>query len=85
MAAASALAHGLPIVATDGGALGATVGDAAIVVPPNEVDALANALHRMISDASERDRRRAASQAAARNLQSWKATAKQFASALEAL
>lgn len=85
MAAASALAHGVPIVATDGGALGATVGEAALVVPPNEVDALADALRHMISDPAERGRRRTASQAAGRNLQSWKATAKQFAAALEGL
>jgi glycosyltransferase involved in cell wall biosynthesis len=85
MAAASALAHGLPIVATDAGALGATVGSAALIVPPNNVDALAAALERMISDPAERTRRRAASQAAARNLQSWQQTARQFAAALEAL
>ena len=84
MAAASALAHGLPIVATDGGALGATVGGAALIVPPNNVDALAGALRRMISDPAERERRRTASQAAGRNLQSWQQTAQQFASALEA-
>ena len=85
MAAASALAHGLPIVATDGGALGATVGDAALVAPPNNVDAFATALRRMISDPAERDRCRAASRAAARNLQSWRTTAEQFAAALEAV
>lgn len=84
MAAASALAHGLPIVATDGGALGATVGDAALIVPPNQVDSLATALRRMISDPAERLRRCTASRAAARNLQSWRITAAQFAAALEA-
>ena len=85
MAAASALAHGLPVVATDGGALGATVGDAALVVPPNNVDLLATALRRMISDPAERERRRTASQAVARSLQSWRTTAEQFAAALEAV
>jgi len=85
MAAASALAHGLPVVATDGGALGETVREAGLVVPPGDAGALAAALKRMISDPAERERHRAASQAAARNLQSWKATAKQFAAALEGL
>jgi glycosyltransferase involved in cell wall biosynthesis len=83
MAAASALAHGLPVVATDGGALGATVGDAAVLVPSNNFDALARALRRMITDPAERERTRAASRAAAHGLQSWQQTAQQFAAALE--
>lgn len=84
MAAASAIAHGLPIVATSGGALGSTVGQAGIVVPPNDAAALAAALRTMIADPSERARRRAASQMAAHKLQSWQTTAMQFAAALEA-
>ena len=84
MAAASAIAHGLPIVATDGGALGNTVGNAGIIVPADDAPALAAALRKMISDPVERLRHRAESQTAARTLQSWQATATQFASAIEA-
>jgi glycosyltransferase involved in cell wall biosynthesis len=85
MAAASAIAHGLPIVATSGGALGKTVGNAGMVVPPGDIPAFANALRRMIANSDERQRHRAASQAAAGNLQSWQTTAMQFAAALEVL
>ena len=84
MAAASAIAHGLPIVATDGGALGNTVGNSGIIVPADDVPALALALRKMISDPVERQRHRAVSQIAARTLQSWQTTASQFASAIEA-
>ena len=83
MAAASAIAHGLPIVATSGGALGNTVGNAGLVVPPGDIAALAAALRRMIADPTERQRHRAASQAAARKLQSWHTPAIQFSAALE--
>jgi glycosyltransferase involved in cell wall biosynthesis len=84
MAAASAIAHGLPIIATDGGALGNTVGNAGLVVPAEDVSSLADALRKMISDPAERQRHRTASQAAARNLQSWQTTATQFSAAIEA-
>ena len=84
MAAASAIAHGLPIVATSGGALGNTVGKAGIVVPPGDTPALTAALRRMMSDPAERQRHRAAALTAAHGLQSWQTTAMQFASALKA-
>lgn len=84
MAVASAIAHGLPVVATRGGALVETVGDAGLLVPPGEPGALAGALRRVISEASVRQELRAAARAAARRLPTWRDTARQFAQALEA-
>ena len=55
MAVAEALAHGLPVVATATGAIPALVGDeAGVVVPPENVGALAGALRRVLGDAALR-------------------------------
>ena len=52
MALAQALARGLPIITTTGGAAAETVPDeAALKVPPGDVDALAAALRQAIGDA----------------------------------
>jgi glycosyltransferase involved in cell wall biosynthesis len=85
MAAASAIAYGLPVIATSGGALGDTVADAAIVVPPGDIETLATALHRVITDLSERERLRQAARTAAAKQQRWETTAQQFAAAIEAI
>jgi glycosyltransferase involved in cell wall biosynthesis len=54
--AIEAMACGVPLVATTGGALPEVVGDAAITVPPNDPSALAAALGDMLDDAELRDR-----------------------------
>ena len=86
MAYAEALAHGLPVVGTTGGATPETVPpDAGILVVPGDVAALAEALHRLISDRAERDRLAAAARAAAAALPTWQDSAKLFAAAIEAV
>jgi glycosyltransferase involved in cell wall biosynthesis len=49
-----AMAAGVPVVAADAGALPEILGDAAVLVDPSDVDAIADGLHRVIHDASLR-------------------------------
>ncbi len=56
LALLEAMAHGLPCVATDVGAVRSSVGDAALVVPPEDVDALADALVDLVTDGAARAR-----------------------------
>jgi glycosyltransferase involved in cell wall biosynthesis len=51
-----AFAAGLPVVATAVGGVAEAVGDAALLVPPNDADAAANALARIAADAGLRAR-----------------------------
>lgn len=51
-----AFAAGLPVVATDVGGVAATVGDAALLVPPNDPSAAAVALRRLAGDEQLRER-----------------------------
>ena len=86
MAYAEAMAHGLPVIGTTGGAMPETVPpDAGMLVAPDDVAALAGALRRLISSNAERERmarRRRAAAAAA--LPTWQESAKLFAAAIEA-
>ena len=76
MALAQALARGLPIVTTTGGAAAETVPDvAAIKVAPGDADALADALRRAIGEPSLRATLAEASWRAGQALPRWKATA----------
>lgn len=75
MAFAEALSFGLPIVATRTGAVPDLVPESAgILVPPADVDALAQALHRVLTDAPLRRQLKAGAEAAAQKLPSWKDT-----------
>jgi glycosyltransferase involved in cell wall biosynthesis len=85
MAYAEAMAHGLAVVGTTGGAIPGTVGAAGDLVPPGDVAALAAVLARLISDPEHRAGRAAASRRAAAALPDWQATARTVAAALEAL
>ncbi len=85
MAYAEALAHGLPVIGTTGGATPETVpADAGVLVAPDDVTALAVALRRLISNRAERERMAAAARAAAAALPTWQDSAKLFAAAIEA-
>ena len=84
MAFAAAIARGLPVIGTDAGAIPEAVpADAGILVPPDNVPALAAALYRLITDAGERGRLAAAARTAAARLPTWADSAMLFARALE--
>ena len=50
-----ALAAGVPLISTDVGGVPELVGDAAVLVPPNDPEAVAAALERLLDDPAERD------------------------------
>jgi glycosyltransferase involved in cell wall biosynthesis len=86
MAYAEAVAHGLPVIGTTAGATPDTVAaDASVLVPADDVAALARALRRLIDDPQERRRLAAAAREAARRLPTWQDTAAIIARTLEAL
>jgi alpha-1,3-rhamnosyl/mannosyltransferase len=51
-----AMALGVPVVATAAGSLPEVLGDAALLVPPGEPDALAEALDKALTDRATRER-----------------------------
>lgn len=76
MVLAEAMARGLPIVCTTGGAAAQTAPDAAALkVPPGDVDALSTAIGRLLRDAPLRARMADASWAAGQKLPRWEKTA----------
>jgi glycosyltransferase involved in cell wall biosynthesis len=84
MALAEALAHGLPIVSTTGGAIPETVPAAAsVLVPPGDDRALARALAQLLDDPGERARLAAAAVAARAALPTWQEACAKFAVALD--
>jgi glycosyltransferase involved in cell wall biosynthesis len=84
MAYAEAVARGLPVIGTTGGAIPDTVApDAALLVTPGDVPALAQALRRVISDAGLRQRLASAARTAASQLPGWRQSAEVFSRALE--
>jgi glycosyltransferase involved in cell wall biosynthesis len=86
MAVAEAIAHGLPVVATDTGAIAAIIGpDAGIVVPVDDVRSLATALGRIIDEAPLRASLAAGACRARRRLPTWDAAVDRLAAALEPL
>jgi glycosyltransferase involved in cell wall biosynthesis len=80
MAFAEALAHGLPIVGTTGGAIPETVpAAAALLVAPGDIAEFAAAVGRVVEDRALRDRLSAAASAAAAKLPTWDDAARDFA------
>ena len=83
MVLSEAMAHGLPIVTSTGGASGQTVGDgAALKVPPGDVGALSEALAAVLSDAPLRMRLAEAAWQCGARLPTWSDTAQVVASVL---
>jgi glycosyltransferase involved in cell wall biosynthesis len=86
MAYAEAIAYGLPVIGSNGGAIPDTVPpDAGLLVAPDDVAALADALRRVIGDTGLRQRLASAARAAAPQLPTWRQSAEIFARALERL
>jgi glycosyltransferase involved in cell wall biosynthesis len=86
MAYAEALAHGLPIIGSNAGAIPDTVPpDAGLLVSPGDVEAFAHALRSMIGDTELRQRLAYGAHAAALRLPSWRQSAEIFSSTLERL
>ncbi len=72
-----AMATGLPIVASTCGSIPEVAGDAAVLVAPDDVDGLASAIDRVLSDDAERHRLVAAGRDHLTRF-SWSSTAAQF-------
>jgi glycosyltransferase involved in cell wall biosynthesis len=85
MAFSEAIARGIPVLATTAGAIPETVpAEAGMLVPPDDIDAFAAALRRLITNPDERERLAAGARAAACKLPTWQASAKVFSDTLEA-
>jgi glycosyltransferase involved in cell wall biosynthesis len=84
MAFAQAIAHGVPVIGTTAGAIPETVpAGTGLLVPPDDVPALAAALRLLISDAGERARLARNARVAANLLPTWAAAAAVFVRAIE--
>jgi len=85
MAYAEALARGLPVIGTTGGAIPDTVpAGAGILVEPNDVKALSRALRMLIANPTERRWLASGARTAAQELPTWRDSAKLVARAIEA-
>ena len=84
MAFAQAIAYGVPVIGTTAGAIPETVpAGAGLLVPPDDVPALAAALRLLISDRDARARLAGNARAASNLLPTWAASAAVFARAIE--
>lgn len=84
MVVTEALAHGLPVITTTGGALADTLpDDAGVAVPPGDADMLADSLRRLLSDPEAHDALAAGASRAAAALPDWDQAGARFASVLD--
>jgi glycosyltransferase involved in cell wall biosynthesis len=86
MAYTEAVAHGVPVVGTNTGAIPDTVPPGAgVLVPPDDVEALAATLRRLIDNEPERKQLAAGARAASASFPTWRDSAVLFASLLDGL
>lgn len=83
MVLSEAMLHGLPVVSCRVGAVPETVGEAAVLVAPDDPDALAGAIERLLTDPGSSERYAAAARQRAKALTDWDHTARIFAGVLE--
>lgn len=84
MVVTEALAHGLPVITTTGGALAHTLpAEAGLAVPPGDAAALRDALRQWLDDPELRTRLRRGARQARQRLYDWQAAGDAFAAALE--
>jgi glycosyltransferase involved in cell wall biosynthesis len=86
MAYTEAIAHGVPVVGTTAGAIPEAVpAGAGVLVAPDDVEALAGALRRLMERPAEREQLAAAARAAAATLATWPEAGRQFVQALDGI
>ena len=86
MALAEAVARGIPVVSTTGGAIPETVPAASsILVPPGDGRALCKALATVLDDDTVRKRLAASARKARAQLPTWRVAAEKFAAALDGI
>jgi glycosyltransferase involved in cell wall biosynthesis len=78
--AGEAMACGVPVVSTDGGALPEIVADAGVIVPTADADALAAAIASLLEDSAERERLAQAGRERILNTFSWTVCGEQMLS-----
>jgi glycosyltransferase involved in cell wall biosynthesis len=84
MAFAEAIAHRLPVVGTMAGAIPDTVPQGAgVLVPADDVQAMADSLRRLIENPAERERMSACAREACASQPSWAESARLFAQTIE--
>jgi len=84
MVVTEAIAHGLPVVTTTGGALACTLPDGCgIAVAPGDAPALAGALRRLIASPERLESCAQGARSARANLNHWSDAARDFAAVLE--
>jgi glycosyltransferase involved in cell wall biosynthesis len=74
--AAEAMACGTPVIATTGGALPEVVGDAGMLVPPANADALADAIRQLLNDQRAQEQMSKAGKKRVREQFNWKQAAR---------